>query len=161
MKKMEQLQNLISLYKRETGNNAVDMDDVARWAIGRGVKPPQPKTELELMSKQLADAARLQHNKDPNTGYSYRVNHALTHSDPNGKQRTLWVDIHSAKRSQMHASLTNRRQQMIGDGVQLTIDQTVWNNLNPNEEAIQMVLDFTEDVAERLQMYGSDESEAA
>ncbi len=59
----------------------------------------------------------------------------------------------------MHISLTNRRQMMIGDGVQLTIDQTVWNNLNPDEQPIQMVLDFTEDVEERLHSYNDEDGD--
>jgi hypothetical protein len=161
MNKSEQLQSLIGLYRQETGKSGVDMDDVASWAMKRGVVAPTPKTPHELLSKQFSDAARIEHQKDPETGYSYRVNHAIVNRSANGKQGTLWFDIHNAKRHEMHISLTNRRQMMIGDGVQLTIDQTVWNNLNPEEQPIQMVLDFTEDVEERLQSYNDDNGEVA
>lgn len=159
MNKSEQLQSLIGLYREETGKSGVDMDDVAVWAMKRGVAAPKPKTPLELLAKQFSDAARVEHKKDPATGYSYRVNHAIVSRSANGKQGTLWLDIHKAKRHEMHISLTNRRQMMIGDGVQLTIDQTVWNNLNPDEQPIQMVLDFTEDVEERLHSYNDEDGD--
>ena len=50
----------------------------------------------------------------------------------------------------MHLSLTNRRQQMIGDGVQLKIDEHVWNKRNPTEEPLQMIMNLTDDIKERL-----------
>ena len=43
-----------------------------------------------------------------------------------------------------------RREQMVGDGVQLTLDAMHWNNINPKEEPITIPLDFTEDIEERL-----------
>ena len=50
----------------------------------------------------------------------------------------------------MHKSLIMRREQMVGDGVQLTLDAMHWNNINPKEEPITIPLDFTEDNEERL-----------
>jgi hypothetical protein len=146
----EDLQNLFHLYKRETGAVTVDMDLVADWAIKRGVVPPKPKTAKELLAAQFAQAAREEHRRDPKTGWSYRANHALRVSDKNGKQLTLWVDIDDATRPQMLLSLTNRRQQMVGDGTQMKIDERVWNDRNNEQESINMVLDFTDDVEERL-----------
>ncbi len=45
----------------------------------------------------------------------------------------------------LKASVT-RREQMIGDGLQLTFDVEHWNRVNPNEEPIQMLMDFTPDI---------------
>lgn len=146
----EELQRLVQLYKTETGNKVVDMDEVADWAIIKGVSAPKPKSPKELLSAQFAQASREEHKRDPVTGWSYRVNHALRYKKPDGKKYTLWVDMVDASRPQMHLSLTNRRQQMIGDGVQLKIDEVVWNNINKDEEPLQMILDFTDDVEERL-----------
>lgn len=146
----EELQRLIHLYRKETGEKAIDMDLVAEWAIKMGVSVPKPKTAKELLAEQFAKAAREEHRKDPSTGWSYRANHALRVAKKDGKQFTLWVDIEEATRSQMHMSLTNRRQQMIGDGTQLKIDEKIWNLRNPTEEPIQMIMDFTDDVEERL-----------
>jgi hypothetical protein len=146
----EHLQKLIRLYKDEADKKTVDMDDVADWAIKRGVNAPKPKSPKELLSAQLAQASREEHRRDPVTGWSYRANHAMRLSDNEGKQYTLWVELEDATRPQMHYSLTNRRQQMIGDGVQLKIDEHVWNRMNPDEEPLQSIMDFTYDIEERL-----------
>lgn len=148
--KNEMWQRLVQLYKTETGNKIVDMDDVAEWAIKRGVDAPKPKSPKELLSARLAQAQREEHNIDSETGWSYRVNHAIRRTKSDGTQFTLWGSLDDFNRDQMHLSLTNRRQQMIGDGVQLKIDEHVWNNRNPNEAPLQMVMDFTDDIEERL-----------
>lgn len=161
MTKNEQLQRLIQLYKTETGNKTVDMELVANWAIGRNVSLPKPKTAKELFVAQLSDAARAEYRQDTKTGLSYRANHALRASNKDGRQYTLWVDIEDATRPQMLLSLSNRRQQMVGDAVHLKIDEMIWNSKNPNEQPIQLVMDFTEDVEERLNSPGFGTGESA
>jgi len=59
---------------------------------------------------------------------------------------TFWVDIDEAPRKHMHKSLVNRREQMVGDGLQLTLDSDHWNSINPNEEPINLPIDFTDDI---------------
>jgi hypothetical protein len=49
----------------------------------------------------------------------------------------------------MQKSLIQRREQMIGDGLQLSLDADHWNRINSTEEPIQIPLDFTDDVIER------------
>jgi hypothetical protein len=150
MTRNEQLQKLVQLYKTETGNITIDMDVVADWAIARGASLPKPKTAKELFVAQLSDAARAEYRQDAQTGLSYRANHALRATRGDGRQYTLWIDLDDATRAQMLWSLSNRRQQMVGDAVHLKIDELIWNNRNPNDEPIQLVMDFSEDVEERL-----------
>ncbi len=50
---------------------------------------------------------------------------------------------------------------MVGDGTQLKIDETVWNNRHNEEEPINLVLDFTDDVEERLNSPDYDSGEAS
>lgn len=155
MTKNEQLQSLISLYKTETGNKSVDMDLVADWAIKKGAQLPKPKTAKELFIMQLSDAARNEYKVDEKTGYSYRVNHALRVQNKDGRQHTLWVGMDDATRNQMLTSLTNRRQQMVGDATQLKTDELIWNSRNLDKDPIQLVMDFTYDVEERLSSPGA------
>jgi hypothetical protein len=157
----EQLQALIQRYKAETGQKAVDLDAVAGWAIELGATLPKPKTARELFAAQLADAARAEYRVDPKTGLSYRANHALRQRNHDGRQYTLWVDMEDATRGQMLYSLTDRRQQMVGDAVHLKIDEMIWNNKHAHEEQIQLPMDFTYDVEERLNSPGYDTGEAA
>lgn len=157
----EKLQALIQRYKAETGAAAVDMEAVAEWAIERGATLPQPKTARELFAAQLADAARAEYRVDPKTGLSYRANHALRQRRHDGRQYTLWVDMEDATRDQMLFSLSDRRQQVVGDTVHLKIDEMIWNSKHPEEEQIQLDMDFTYDVEERLNSPGYGSGEAA
>jgi hypothetical protein len=90
MTKNERLQALIHRYKQETGEKAVDLEQVADWAIRQGATLPQPKTARELFAAQLADAARAEYRVDPKTGLSYRANHALRNRTRDGRQMVLW-----------------------------------------------------------------------
>ncbi|MFM0212160.1 hypothetical protein PQQ96_32725 [Paraburkholderia sediminicola] len=161
MTRNEQYQALMQLYKTETGSKVVDMDAMADWCIHRGVALPKPKSARDLLVAQLSDAARAEYRQDPKTGLSYRANHALRMTKADGKQLTLWVDIEDATRPQMLLSLTSRRQQMVGDAVHLKIDEMIWNNHHPDEQPIQQVMDFTEDVEERLNSPGFGSNDAA
>lgn len=152
---------MIQLYKNETGNKTVDMENVADWAIRRGATLPKPKTARELLISQLSDAARAEYKQDPKTGLSYRVNHAIRGTRSDGRQATLWVDIEDATRPQMLWSLTNRRQQMVSDAVHLKIDEMIWNNHHPDDEPMQLVMDLTDDVEERLNSPGFGSNDTA
>ena len=46
----------------------------------------------------------------------------------------------------MQKCLVQRREQMVGDALQLTLDADHWNSVNPSEAPIQMPLDFGPDV---------------
>lgn len=148
--KNERYQKMFPLYREETGKNTLDMHEVAQWMMSRGVEAPKPKTPIDLLAEQLSIAARDEHIRDPETGWDYRRNHAYKVSSTDGKQLTLWVELETATRPQMEMSLANRRNQMLGDGTQMKIDESVWNKRNSDKEPINMVLDFTEDVNERL-----------
>lgn len=161
MTRNEQLQALIQRYKEETGQKTVDMEAVAEWAIQRGATLPRPKTARELFAAQLADAARAEYRVDPKTGLSYRANYALRRRANDGRQSVLWVDIEDATRPQMHYSLSDRRQQMVGDAVHLKINEMIWNSKHPDEEQIELDMDFTYDVEERLNSPGYGTGEAA
>ncbi len=148
MSRMQQMQRLIRLYKDETGNSEIDMFAVANWAVKKGVPLPQPKRPLDMLAKQFADAARNELGFDPDNGQPYRVYHAVRH---NGQHNLFtWIDIHEAPRRAMHKSLFQRREQMVGDGVQLTLDLTYWNKMHPSEEPISLQMDLSPDIEWRL-----------
>lgn len=158
MTRSEELQKLIPLYLRETGKTTWENLDVAVWAIKRGVKPPKPKTEAELLAEQFSQALREEHKHDSETGLDYRANHAF--KEKNGyKQLTLWVKLENATLNQMNASVTNRRDGIIADCTQLKKDTIVWNSKNPNGNQLNLMLGFEEDVQERLASVGYVEPE--
>jgi hypothetical protein len=137
--------DVLGWYMQETGKTAVDMHDVARWALTKGWKLPKPADPIDLLAKQFSRAAREQTRRDPTTGRSYRAYHSFPEAQGEA-QLVLWVDIDKAARKPMVKSVNQRREQMVGDAVQLTFDIDHWNGIHPSEEPITVPLDFAPDV---------------
>lgn len=65
------------------------------------------------------------------------------------RRKELWLDIDTATRSQMALSFAQERARIAALLTQITVDMEHFNELHPNEEPLTIVLDFTNDVAER------------
>jgi hypothetical protein len=139
--KAQQLQDILRLFRQETGRDAADMNEVAQFAIQRGVTPPVPKTPVALLAEKLSAAAREETSIDSQSGRPYRVNFAVTEN-----QMTLWHTLDHAPRRIAHKGLMQRREQMVGDAVSLADDAEHWNRINPTDNPIQIPLDFEFDV---------------
>lgn len=157
--KAQRLQKLIKLYKERTGKTSVEMHDVAKFAAELGWPLPKPKSAIDRLAEQFSAAAREEIRKDEVTGRPYRANLAVS-TWHNGTQLTLWTDIDEAPRHIAHKSFVQRREQMVGDALQLTFDVTHWNRVHTSEDPIYMPLDFTDDVNWRMNAPDED-SEAA
>lgn len=145
MSKSKELQQVIALYRNKTGKKQIDMHEVARWAANNGYKLPEPIDPIDRLAREFSRAAREEIRHDETTGRPYRVNHAVREIQGD-RQLTFWVDIDEASRKHMHKSLIQRREQIIGDNLQLSYDVDRWNARNANEEPIEMPMDYTDDV---------------
>ena len=140
------MQLLVHQYRDEIGRTDVDMREVSEWAVRKGyLKPPNPITPMDMLAKEFAKALREETKVDPKTHRPYRVNHARTEMQ-SGKQVTLWGDIDKLPRDPMWKSVVQRRNQMVGDAVQLADDVDHWNRINSAEEPIQVPFDFSPDI---------------
>lgn len=139
--KKQEMQRLIRYYKDTTGKTEVDMHDVAKFAVSNGWNLPEPIAAIDRLAKDFSQAAREEIRHDKITGKPYRANHAITQG-----QLHLWIDIDEAPRKPMVKSLITRREQMVGDGLQLTLDADHWNSIHRDEESIVVPMDFTDDV---------------
>lgn len=151
MSKSETFQKILRYYKDQTGKrDAVSAGVVADWAVKRGLlelpKPINPRTRL---ADEMSKAWREELRRDPVTGRPYRANHAVTSSQKDGRNHTLWGDIDEVPRAFMQKAFTQRREQIVGDCFQLSLDVDHFNGSRPKEEPINLPLDFTEDVDER------------
>ncbi|SDA10897.1 hypothetical protein SAMN05216315_10284 [Nitrosospira sp. Nsp18] len=149
MTKAQEMQSIIKRYREETGKDSVDMHDVAKYAIGMGWPLPKPKTAIDRLAEQFSSAAREEIRKDEVTGKPYRANLAVT-TWQGTEQMTLWTDIDVAPRYIAHRSFQQRREQTVGDVLQLTFDVMHWNRVNETEDPINMPTDFTDDVQWRM-----------
>lgn len=157
MSKTTEMIAVIRHYREETGKTEVDMHDVARWAMLHGWRKPKPKSPVDLLAREFSKAAAQEVRRSSASGRPYRAYHAVTNTTPSG-QMTFWVDIDEAPRKIMHKSLIQRREQMVGDAVQLSFDAEHWSLSHPKEAPIEIPLDFTEDVEWRKN--GEDEQKA-
>ena len=102
----------------------------------------------DVLASQMASALR-EETATNNKGQKYRVNHAVRITKV-GVQQTMWAEMGFAPHSHMEKAFTQRREQIISDCVQLKVDVDTYNGMKSNEDPdVQLVLDFTEDVAER------------
>lgn len=158
MSKKKDLQRLIRHYKAETGEFEVDMKKVAKFAELMGWPMPQPKDPLDILAQELSRAARDEIEHNSSTGRPYRVNHAIPQK--HGDQTLfVWVDICEAPRGKMLKSLNLRREQMVGDGLQLSYDADHWNSLHPTEEKIQLEMDLSFDIELRKHAADAEDEE--
>lgn len=144
--KNQEMQSFIRLYKEQTGEREVDMHKVVDFAVRLGWPLPTPADPRDQLATQFSQAAREEIRQDKKTGHPYRANHAIPITRDGRQLSYLWIDIDEAPRGQMHKSLINRREQIVGDALQLSLDADHWNSIHSDEEAIQIPLDFTDDV---------------
>lgn len=145
--KKQTMIGIINYYKEKTGNSEIDMKEVATMAIRMGWKVPPPISQVDRLARELTQVWREVIRHDGRTGKPYRAHHAIV-SKPGPHQTYLWIDIDDPEttRPKMHKSLMHRREQMVGDGLQLTLDADHWNSIHPEVKPIQIPLDFTDDV---------------
>lgn len=142
----EHLQELWRIYEHERDHAPASAREVVTWAVREG-KLALPKIDpLDVLASQMASALREEYATDAQ-GNRYRVNHAVRITK-SGVQTTFWGILGYAHSGHMRMSFTQRREQIVGDCLQLQNDVDAYNNLYPKER-VQLELNFAEDVAER------------
>lgn len=142
----EQMQAIFDRFTEEVGSAPVSLDEVAAWAIERGLYRPAPRDIVKICRDALADSLRQEKRIDAK-GRKYRAKHSIR-TWIEGQQLSLWADIDTAPRSFLEKSFGQRRKAIVDDCFQIKQDVEHFNDEHPEEEPIQMIIDFTDDVAE-------------
>ncbi len=143
----DELQALWRRYEHEHNHEPTSAREVVEWAVDQGLLELPIIDPLDVLAGQMSRALREEYATDVE-GRRYRKNHAVRVTK-NGVQTTFWGIMGFAHRSHMERAFNQRREQVIGDCLQLQIDVEAYNAMNPSEKPIQLVLDFTDDVAEK------------
>ena len=143
----EQLQGLWRAYEQEHDHAPASACEVVDWAVSHGLLALPRVDPRDVLASQMARALREEYGEDAQ-GRRYRVNHAMRVTK-GGVQTTFWGILGRASHDHMQRAFTQRREQVIGDLVQLQTDVEVYNEMVPDKSPIQLVLDFSDDVAER------------
>jgi hypothetical protein len=149
--KEERLQQVWHHYDSDHEHQPTSTREAVRWAVSEGLLELPEVDPYDVLAGQMSQALRDEYETDSH-GRRYRVNHAarITKS---GVQTTFWGMMGFAPHDHMERAFAQRREQIIGDNLQLKTDVDVYNDLNQGKRPeIQMVLDYTEDVAERQEL---------
>jgi hypothetical protein len=120
------------------------------WAVAGGFLELPEIDPYDALAEDMAQALRSEYKTD-SAGRRYRVNHAVRVSK-SGVQYTFWATMGYAPHDHMEKAFGQRREQIVGDCMQLKTDVDVYNDMARSEPAklkVQLILNFTEDVAER------------
>lgn len=142
----EQLQRIVADYRQSGQPWPATTHEMAMWAISEAKWHPQHGAMVKKCAEELADAMREEYLTDPQ-GRRVRVKHVARFGEGSA-QIPLWEDIRTASREHMELALQQRRQQIFGDCRQLKTDTDSYNENYNIAEPIQLIFDFTEDLAE-------------
>lgn len=143
---VKQNQEIVSQYRLAGEPWPAAAKTIAEWAMGRGLWVLPKSAALAKCAEDISRAMREEYMTDAK-GRRVRVKHPATVKMLGG-QMVLWDDMRTASPQHMRISFQQRRQQIVGDCRQLKIDVESYNDLKPDRPSIQMIFDFTMDLAE-------------
>jgi len=146
MNYIKQLQAIVNQYRRSGQPWPAEKRTIAAWAVRTQKWTPHSSALIGQCADELAKAMREEYFTDPQ-GRRVRAKHAAKFFNE-GRQTTLWGDIRTEGRSFMAVSFQNRRQAILGDCHQLKTDLDSYNQNVNKEEPVQVIFDFTTDLAE-------------
>lgn len=142
----EQLQQITQAYRDAGMPWPASAREIAAWAIDNHLWEPQRGTLISKCADEIADAMGEEYYTDPQ-GRRVRTKHVARMP---GEQVPLWDDIRSGNREHFQIATQQRRQQVVCEMSQLKTDVDSFNENNNTGPAIQLVMDLTYDVLEKL-----------
>jgi len=147
----ERLQNIWHRYETEREDKPISAREVVEWAVEEGILELPETDPYDVLAGQMAQALRNEYRTDEK-GRRYRVNHSVRVTR-SGVQHSFWGSMEHSSHDFFEKAVAQRRELIISECVQLKIDVDVHNDMfHGKKPEIQLVLDFTEDVAEREQI---------
>jgi hypothetical protein len=143
---MKQMQKIVAEYRAAKEPWPATAKSIADWAI-RTKRWELPAAAIRRRcADDIAAAMREEYLTDMRGRRVRRL-----HPAPlliGGTKEMLWDDIRTAPRPHMQMSFQHRRHGIVGDCRQMKIDLDSYNDAHPDDEPIQMIFDFTMDLAE-------------
>lgn len=146
---IERKQEIVRLYRSAHKNRIASAIEMADWALKNDLWRPQPSDLRKQLAHLLSDAMREEYFTDPQ-GRRVRAKHAAR-VEVNGQVQRLWADMRDdgpKNPKLMEVSFQNRRTGIVMDNRQLKVDVDSYNENYNTGEPFQLILDYTDDVAE-------------
>jgi hypothetical protein len=143
----EQLQRVWHEYEQTHGHIPASLREAVQWGVSKRMIQAPEVDPLAKLIEDMSDALREEYATDAE-GRRYRVNHAIRVTRA-GVQYTFWAVMKDAPREHMQKAFIQRREQIVGDCVQLATDVEAYNAMKSDQPPIPMLFDFRDDVEER------------
>ena len=143
---IKQMQDIVTQYRLAGQPWPAQSKAIGAWAIANKLWNLHPSAALAKCTEDISRAMREEFVTD-RQGRRVRVKHPVA-VRRDGEQMVLWDDMRTAPRQHMKRAFQQRRQQIVGDCRQLKADVDSYNDLNPYAEPMQIVFNFTLDLAE-------------
>jgi len=143
----EQLQRIWHAYEKEHGYVPATAREAVKWGVSQALMELPQIDPYDRLAEDMAKALREEYATD-SKGRRYRKNHAVRVKKA-GVQLTMWAIMENAPPEYMRKAFIQRREQIVGDCVQLATDVEVYNEINQDQPPIQLLFDFRDDIEER------------
>jgi hypothetical protein len=143
----KQMQKIVQEYRLSREPWPASAKTIADWAIMSGRWEMPAAAIRRRCADDIAAAMREEYYTD-----AKRRRVRLLHPSPllaaGGERTIVWDDIRTATRSHMELSFQTRRRGVVSDCRQFKVDVDSYNDAHADAEPIQVVFDFTMDLAE-------------
>jgi len=144
---IKQMQRIVDDYRLSDEPWPASARAIADWAIQNGKWELPDSAIRRRCAEDIAAAMREEYTTDK-MGRRVRLLHPAAKKTDTGEQLVLWDDIRTAPRTHMEISFQQRRLGIVGDCRQFKLDVDSYNDSHHEAEPIQIVFDFTMDLAE-------------
>lgn len=156
----EKLRDLWKSYRDEVSTDPVDLKTVAAWAIEQELWVPRPIDLSTSLANDLAQALREEKRTDK-AGREYRANIPVRSRAKDGTSLFEWADIDDAPRRHVEKNVQQERRSIASDVYALIMKVEHYNETHPDEEPIQLIMNFEDDILEMKVAKGLDDEEEA
>jgi hypothetical protein len=143
---VKQMQRIVDEYRLEGLPWPTSAKNIADWAISTARWELPAAAVRRRCADDIASAMREEYMTD-RKGRRVRLLHPAP-LETEGQTEMIWDDIRTAPRDHMLVSFQHRRRGIVGDCRQMKTDVDSYNDDHPDAEPIQIVFDFTMDLAE-------------
>lgn len=156
-------ENMLDIWKQyhdEISAEPADLRELAAWAIAQGKWAPRPVDVAASFAREMADILREQTRTDKD-GRQYRAFIPAKAKDKDGFPLFKWADIDLAPRAHVEKGVQGERRSIASDCFALAMKVDHYNAMHPDEEPLQIIFNFEEDIEEMKIAKGIEEDDAA
>lgn len=143
----DQIRGIWERYREEVSKDPVELREVAAWALSKRLWAPRPVDLQTSLASDLADSLREVKRVDK-AGREYRAHLPVRSKSENGVPLFVWGDIDDAPRAHVEKGIQQERRSIAADCYALAMKVEHYNEAHPDEEPIQAIFNFEQDIEE-------------